>query len=1052
MSIIKPIDGRAVYQIQSGQVIVDLCSVAKELVENSLDARATSIDVKFKNHGLAGIEVQDNGDGIPPQNYETLALKHCTSKLSNYSDLATLQTFGFRGEALSSLCALSVLKVTTCLAQDTPKGTRLEFEISGKLKQTSVIAAQKGTTVSIENLFSNLPVRRQELERNIKREWSKVIGVLGQYACIQTGVRFSVSQQSGSGKKTIILSTNGNQMTKENIANIFGAKTLTALAPLDLSLNLEAKSGRLQDGNNRKQIRLVGHVSLPFTGEVRLMPDRQMFFLNARPCSLPQIAKIFVEVYKSFNGPQSPFIFANIQLDTHLYDVNVSPDKRTILLHDQNSIIEALKSALTEYFESQNNTMPVAKLPMQKQTNYLQLKIERGGGVTKSSQNVQGTCNPTEKQSKINKSSSVNHVCLDQDILNSDSNSSFKKPPSKSRLSSSLFSHSNQSKSTDLEDDTSISEEDNSTRNLYQEPKFLDSLQKGGSDSVEIPDAKSATIEIARASTSAQPSLDSFSSNHDILGHLDSKRRRINKEFDFGNEEPTSPKTPAKISSFTKSNSISLTKTATPHRKEFTATSSAITPCPRRNFTRNAVSSFMKIKDQPALSNTLSTPSESLNQNTRAGNPVGVIIPGKIDTDENLSDEAYFSQMSQLSQEASECIENYQIKNLKPSDTFQSGDYRVITEVTNIEESSSPLSNLDSHFIDEEAKKAEEEAKVQEMIQNAEKSAALLCLEKLNRSKTMFKRTKKDSTLNLVQTITTNIFQIKKQKQLLERKMSCFSQNLVVEPDEALESMHAEERLSLTISKGDFAQMRVIGQFNLGFIIVSRSRRDTTKPTDDDLFIIDQHASDEKYNFERLQATTIIQSQNLVIPKPLRLTPVEEEIVLDNLPALRSNGFRVALTEAAAHGPVGQRCQLTSLPLSRETAFSLADFTELVSLLAEHPPSEQTIARPSRVRKLLAMRACRSSIMIGTSLARNQMEKVVRHLGELDKPWNCPHGRPTMRHLCGLSAWDAAAWSESRRRRDVVGDGARTNWALFLAQAARSDSTEAEDEPSLSGT
>lgn len=199
MATIKPIEGRSVHQIQSGQVIVDLCSVVKELVENSLDAGATSIDVRFKNHGLDSIEIQDNGEGITPENFETIALKHYTSKLSTYDDLSSLQTFGFRGEALSSLCALSKFHIVTARASDGPKGTKLDFEISGKLRGTSVIASQKGTIVAVEHLFYNLPVRRRELEKNIKREYGKALGVLHAYACISTGVRFAVSNQMSKG-------------------------------------------------------------------------------------------------------------------------------------------------------------------------------------------------------------------------------------------------------------------------------------------------------------------------------------------------------------------------------------------------------------------------------------------------------------------------------------------------------------------------------------------------------------------------------------------------------------------------------------------------------------------------------------------------------------------------------------------------------------------------------------------------------------------------------------------------------------------------------------
>ncbi len=123
----------------------------------------------------------------------TLALKHYTSKLSAYDDLTSLETFGFRGEALSSLCALSKFHITTARAGDGSKGTRLDFESSGKLKGTSVVASPKGTTVTVEDIFYNVPVRRRELEKNIKREYGKVLGILHAYACISTGVRFSVS-------------------------------------------------------------------------------------------------------------------------------------------------------------------------------------------------------------------------------------------------------------------------------------------------------------------------------------------------------------------------------------------------------------------------------------------------------------------------------------------------------------------------------------------------------------------------------------------------------------------------------------------------------------------------------------------------------------------------------------------------------------------------------------------------------------------------------------------------------------------------------------------
>ncbi|KAK6404443.1 ATP-binding mismatch repair protein, partial [Oleoguttula sp. CCFEE 5521] len=339
MATIKAIESRSVHQIQSGQVIVDLNSVVKELVENSLDAGATSIDVRFKNHGLDSIEVQDNGKGISPDDFDTVALKHHTSKLSSYDDLTSLDTFGFRGEALSSLCALSKLHVLTARAEDGAVGKRLDFEVSGKLKGVTVTSAQKGTTVAVEDLFCSLPVRRKELEKNVKREYGKVIGLLHAYACISVGVRYSVSNQVPKGKKVAVFSTKANTTTRENIVNVYGAKTLHALVKLDLKLEMEPGKGpstqsvrnwSTQASDNSRAVKVEGQISKPGYGEGRQAPDRQMFFVNSRPCALPQVAKAVNEVYKSYNHHQTPFIFANLVMDTNAYDVNVSPDKRTI--------------------------------------------------------------------------------------------------------------------------------------------------------------------------------------------------------------------------------------------------------------------------------------------------------------------------------------------------------------------------------------------------------------------------------------------------------------------------------------------------------------------------------------------------------------------------------------------------------------------------------------------------------------------------------------------------------------------------------------------------
>uniref|UniRef100_A0A8C2ZIM7 Mismatch repair endonuclease PMS2 n=1 Tax=Cyclopterus lumpus TaxID=8103 RepID=A0A8C2ZIM7_CYCLU len=201
------------------------------------------------------------------------------------------------------------------------------------------------------------------------------------------------------------------------------------------------------------------------------------------------------------------------------------------------------------------------------------------------------------------------------------------------------------------------------------------------------------------------------------------------------------------------------------------------------------------------------------------------------------------------------------------------------------------------------------------------------------------------------------------------------------------ENQSAEEELKKEISKDMFKEMEIIGQFNLGFIITKLNC---------DIFMIDQHASDEKYNFEMLQQHTVLQGQKLIIPQKLHLTAVSENVLLENIEIFRKNGFEFLVNEDAQ---VMERVKLVSLPTSKNWTFGPADIEELIFMLSDSPG---VMCRPSRVRQMFASRACRKSVMIGTALSVGEMKKLLIHMGEINHPWNCPHGRPTMRHLANL--------------------------------------------------
>ncbi|XP_064388843.1 mismatch repair endonuclease PMS2-like isoform X2 [Halichondria panicea] len=351
---VRAIDRGTVHRICSGQVVLSLAVAVKELVENSLDAGATTIEVRLKEHGSELVEVIDNGGGVTDDNFQALALKHHTSKISDFSDLEMgVATFGFRGEALSSLCALSDLSITTCHV--TAKvGTKLEYDNHGQIKSKTPCARQAGTTVSLKNLFHSLPVRRKEFIRNIKKDFVKMVQLLQGYCVVSTGVKITCHNLTKKGGKQVVLSTSGNPNLKDNITDVFGAKQfsqLVEIVPCSHDDVLAAEGESAQSIENTNLFKLSGYVSRCNHGYGRGSTDRQFFFFNNRPCDYSKLSKLVNEVYHCYNRHQYPFIVLCIATPREHVDVNVTPDKRKVMLHQEKALLLLIKVTLKKLFE-----------------------------------------------------------------------------------------------------------------------------------------------------------------------------------------------------------------------------------------------------------------------------------------------------------------------------------------------------------------------------------------------------------------------------------------------------------------------------------------------------------------------------------------------------------------------------------------------------------------------------------------------------------------------------------------------------------------------------
>ncbi|XP_050582862.1 mismatch repair endonuclease PMS2 isoform X2 [Bombus affinis] len=360
---INVISKQTIHQICSGQVIFDLATAVKELVENSLDSGATLIDIKLKDYGKTCISVSDNGSGVLEQDFEGLGLKHYTSKLREFSDLTEVSTFGFRGEALSSLCSLADLSIVT-RHSTSEHGFKLQFDHNGALQKKEPCAREIGTTVHIKNIFKCLSVRAKEFQRNLKKEYIRAIQILYSYCLVSTNTKITCSNCVSDKSPNLVINTVSPSNILSNINLIFGKKSSNGLIKIEL---LPPDEATLQEYN------LSSNVVVDFEWDCyisscdhdigRSAPDRQFFYVNGRPCDLTKVSKLINQIYHKYNNKQYPFIFLNLKLNKHSTDINVTPNKRVIFCTQENLILATLKYNLSSRWDKLQGNLTANPVP-----------------------------------------------------------------------------------------------------------------------------------------------------------------------------------------------------------------------------------------------------------------------------------------------------------------------------------------------------------------------------------------------------------------------------------------------------------------------------------------------------------------------------------------------------------------------------------------------------------------------------------------------------------------------------------------------------------------
>ena len=330
MKRVKKLSVNLINQIAAGEVIERPASVVKELVENSIDAGSTKIEISVSNE-CRNLRIADNGSGIHPDDIETAFENHATSKISDEKDLWNLHTLGFRGEALASIC--SIAKVTcTSRTKDFDYGTKVVAENSVVTKTKTGCAL--GTIMDIENIFSSQPARLKFLKKDAT-EFSYIQDVVEQAALINTDIAFVLIHNG-----TKVLQTNSNVTLQERIKDVF-------------SCNVSDKLKELDKTDKISGIHISGYVSAPdFT---RSNKKYIRTYVNSRPVKCPVILKAIDMAYKNLMpSGKYPLVVLKLDINPNDIDVNVHPSKKEIRWREPNLVFNLVISAIDKALTSKN--------------------------------------------------------------------------------------------------------------------------------------------------------------------------------------------------------------------------------------------------------------------------------------------------------------------------------------------------------------------------------------------------------------------------------------------------------------------------------------------------------------------------------------------------------------------------------------------------------------------------------------------------------------------------------------------------------------------------
>ena len=392
MGDIVLLDDLTINKIAAGEVIERPANVVKELVENSIDAGATSISIDIENGGITYIRITDNGKGIAPDDVEIAFERHATSKIRSANDLIKVSTMGFRGEALASIAAIAKVELVT-KTKDNDIGTRIVVE-GGKILVKEECGAPNGTTITIRELFFNTPVRYKFLKKDFT-EGGYIEDAVSRISLIHPELSFRMT----NNKKEIIR-TSGNGDMKSVVYSIYGKDIAQNL--VDVNLEYEG-------------IKVTGVAGKPEIA--RSNRSNQLFYINGRYIKDKILSAATEEAYRTLI-PHGKFGFCiiNLEMNPELVDVNVHPAKLEVRFSEEGKVFKAvnasIKNALLKQDITKESSVDEEVITEEKKEEVVEEKKKTGGlfDLFRSKSNIVDFPKKEEKIEEIQKNNEIKKV------------------------------------------------------------------------------------------------------------------------------------------------------------------------------------------------------------------------------------------------------------------------------------------------------------------------------------------------------------------------------------------------------------------------------------------------------------------------------------------------------------------------------------------------------------------------------------------------------------------------------------------------------------------